>query len=362
MIRWRRVPLHRWSLLVNLLLVVATAVLAALLVTRPDPQVPRVSANAPGARALDRAGPALSGSVPGTMASMADVAWFIPKLDEARGDMPPAYQYGCEQNQDDPDAVRCDFADTASDFRVAMVGDSKILQWQSAIASLGRDNSWHVISYTKSNCGLHAGLQLNHGKPYRNCEEWNSQVMDRLLADPPDVVLVSNHVNTALADTGQGGDGQTADGDEPDSATEEQQSTEAMTEGLTQQWSTLEQAGSDVIVILDNPSPIGSVYECLQGHLEDLGACAFPRSEGIARSAQSVQLDAAEEVGTVDVVDLTESICPAPMCVPVIGNVLIYRQGSHLTDTYVRTLTEALGRQLVPLVAQRSNYPDTQTG
>src|SRR5699024_8125147 len=130
----------------------------------------------------------------------------------------------------------------------------------------------------------------------------------------------------------------------------------------TQQWNKLEQAGSDVIVILDNPGPIGSVYECLQGHLEDLGACAFPRSEGIARSAQSVQLDAAEEVGTVDVVDLTESICPAPMCVPEIGNVLIYRQGSHLTDTYVRTLTEALGRQLVPLVAQPRHYPDTQTG
>jgi len=350
MITWRGVPLHRWSLLVNLVLLVVTALLAALVVARPDPQVPRVTANAPGARALDRAGPALSGSAPGTMASMADVAWFIPKLDEARDDMPPAYEFGCEQNQEDPDAVRCDFADTDSDLRVAMVGDSKILQWQSAIATLGRENSWHVISYTKSNCGLHAGLQLNHGQPYRNCEEWNSRVMEHLLADPPDVVLVSNHVNTALTETEQ------SDGPGV------QESTAAMAEGLAQQWNKLEQAGSDVIVILDNPSPIGSVYECLEGHLEDLGACAFPRSEGIARSAQSVQWDAAEQVGTVDVVDLTDAICPAPMCVPVIGNVLIYRQGSHLTDTYVRTLTRALGRKLVPLVAERSNYPATKTG
>src|SRR5699024_5118155 len=157
-------------------------------------------------------------------------------------------------------------------------------------------------------------------------------------------------------------EGQTGVGDVPESAPEEQQSIETLTKGIIHLSNTLEQAGGEVIVLLDDAGPRGSENDCLQGQQEDPSAGAFPRSEGIARSAQSVQLDAAEEVGTVDVVDLTESICPAPMCVPVIGNVLIYRQGSHLTDTYVRTLTEALGRQLVPLVAQRSNYPDTQTG
>lgn len=341
-----RVP--RWSLVANAVLLVVTAVLAALILTRPDPQVERVTANAPGAHALQRSGRAVDGAAPGTMASLADVAWFIPKLDEAEWDMPPAYEFGCEQNQQDPDAVRCDFGDTSSEVTVAMVGDSKILQWQSAVATLAHRNSWHVISYTKSNCGLHSGLQLNHGEPYRNCSEWNDRVMADLLADPPEVVLVSNHVNTALTDTGQD-DGPT------------RESAAAMVDGLADQWNRLEDAGIDVIAILDNPSPVGSVYECLQGHLEDLGACAFDRSAGIARSAQSVQLAAAERVESVDVVDMTEAICPAQMCVPVIGNVLIYRQGSHLTDTYVRTLTDALGRRLVPLVAARTGYPATKT-
>lgn len=34
----------------------------------------------------------------------------------------------------------------------------------------------------------------------------------------------------------------------------------------------------------------------------------------------------------------------------MIGNVLVYRQGSHLTDTYVETLTEVMDERLGPLV------------
>ena len=106
-----------------------------------------------------------------------------------------------------------------------------------------------------------------------------------------------------------------------------------------------------VVVILDNPSPGGeSVYECVAAHLHELAACAFDRAEGIARSGQPVQLAAAAQVPGVHTVDLTDHICPDPMCVPVIGNVLIYRQGSHLTDAYVRTLTPTLGSRLVPIV------------
>jgi hypothetical protein len=41
-------------------------------------------------------------------------------------------------------------------------------------------------------------------------------------------------------------------------------------------------------------------------------------------------------------VDINDAICPTERCAAVIGNVLIYRQGSHLTATYVATLTPRL--------------------
>lgn len=329
-----RRPTTRWLIGGNAALLALAGVLLTLMLANPPAATPRDTAAALGAEALDHATVPAGAAPPGSMESLREVTWFIPSTEDARYDMPRGYDYGCEQNQEDAEAVRCDFGDPDGNVTVAMVGDSKVLQWQSAVATLGHENSWHVLSYTKSNCGLHSGLQTNHGEPYVSCEEWNEQVMADLLTDPPDVVLVSNYVNTAL-----------------DPPADQEESQAAMVDALATQWRALVEAGIAVVVILDNPSPGDeSVYECVAAHLHDLGACAFNRAAGIARSGQPVQLAAAALVPQVHTVDLTEDICPEEMCVPVIGNVLIYRQGSHLTDAYVRTLTAALGRQLVPLV------------
>jgi hypothetical protein len=45
-------------------------------------------------------------------------------------------------------------------------------------------------------------------------------------------------------------------------------------------------------------------------------------------------------------VDLFDAICPVDPCSPVIGNVLVYRQGAHITATYVKTLTPRLAKAL----------------
>jgi hypothetical protein len=45
-------------------------------------------------------------------------------------------------------------------------------------------------------------------------------------------------------------------------------------------------------------------------------------------------------------IDLFDTICPTEQCPPVVGNVLIYRKGSHLTATYVKTLTPHVAQAL----------------
>ena len=94
-----------------------------------------------------------------------------------------------------------------------------------------------------------------------------------------------------------------------------------------------------MVAVLDNPSPDRSIYQCVAEHPDDLAACTFSRQEGRRRSAAPEQQAAADQLEQVHTVDMTDFICPTDTCVPVIGNVLIYRQTTHLTDTYVRTLT-----------------------
>ena len=45
-------------------------------------------------------------------------------------------------------------------------------------------------------------------------------------------------------------------------------------------------------------------------------------------------------------VDLVDKVCPTKTCEPVTGDILKYRQGSHLTATFVRSLSSALQRLL----------------
>jgi len=114
--------------------------------------------------------------------------------------------------------------------------------------------------------------------------------------------------------------------------------------------------GTHVVVLLDNPVPIMPmaywlrVYDCVADHRDDLPACSFDRDEGVRRSAAEELARAARGLPGVDVIDLTDYFCVADTCPPVIGNVLIYRSGSHITNTYIKSLATPLERVLVPIV------------
>lgn len=47
------------------------------------------------------------------------------------------------------------------------------------------------------------------------------------------------------------------------------------------------------------------------------------------------------------VIDMTDVICPdQTRCAPVIGNVLVYRQGTHITRTYADSAEPQLAAEL----------------
>jgi hypothetical protein len=48
----------------------------------------------------------------------------------------------------------------------------------------------------------------------------------------------------------------------------------------------------------------------------------------------------------VHVLDLSRYFCDATTCGPVVGNVMIYRDRTHITATYMRSLAPALQRAL----------------
>lgn len=260
---------------------------------------------------------------------------ITPEPLSAPDDMPPAYDDGCQVGQESDDVTMCEFGDPDGGLTIARVGDSKALQWITALDSIGRANGWRVVTFTKSTCSFTDAVLSREGASFRSCTDWNDAVTDRLHDLRPALVLTSQGRNQAL--------------DDPDDAAAGE-SAGAMASGLVRRWRVLEEYGINVAVLADTPQPGQDVYECVAENPDRLTACAFDRATAISGSAAEVQRRAVDELRGVAWIDLNGAICPADSCVPVIGNVLVYRQGSHLTVTYVDTLAPRLARALEEII------------
>ena len=117
-----------------------------------------------------------------------------------------------------------------------------------------------------------------------------------------------------------------------------------MVDGYASTLGKLRAAGAPVALIEDVPHPDKNVPECVSRSLDHLERCAFPKSKALG--FPPVNSLAAAEFEGARLIDPTPMVCPEKKCPSVIGDALVYRNGSHLTATYVRTLTPWLGKQL----------------
>jgi len=245
----------------------------------------------------------------------------------ATQDVPSLYGRGCQTEVGSAQVIRCDAGDPDGDRVVAAVGDSKVAQWGDVLDEVARAQGWQLRLYVRAACPWTAAT-VDADDP--SCTRWGAAVRERLLGDErPDVVLVSGVKSTAVD----------ANGD---------RDAKAMAEGYVAYWSDLASVGVPVIALADTPQPGRlSVFACVADHHDDVSACTFERNSGSGTGPLGA---AVARVPTSRMVDMNDWICPVERCPPVIGNVLVYRQGSHLTNTYAQTLVEPLRARLAAVV------------
>jgi hypothetical protein len=79
-------------------------------------------------------------------------------------------------------------------------------------------------------------------------------------------------------------------------------------------------------------------------HPEELDSCGAPESK--AFEANDYTLAAAKIEPRVALLDFSDQFCADGFCPAVIGNVLVYRDKHHVSDTYIRTLAPVFGERL----------------
>lgn len=300
---------------------------------------PRNLASTPGAASLVDSPPASGGreQLPASQRPGAeDYDAIYPDPLQAPGDVPDLYAAGCQVDVDVTTPTSCTYGPADAATTIAVVGDSKAAQWVPAFQQLAETHDWRIETFTKSACAFATITTSLDGAPYTQCRDWTDRVLDQLTGPAkPDYVVTVSQRSSGIVGT--------------DASGAPELSRDAMVDALADTWGRLEAAGVKVVSLADTPQTGMEVYTCVSEHPDDyFTACTFDRAKGISLSGAGVQKEAAEAAG-VPFIDMTPDVCPpayGDRCPPVIGNVLIYRQGSHITKTYIETMSDLLYREL----------------
>ena len=211
---------------------------------------------------------------------------------------------------------------------VALIGDSHATAWRAAAAVLAHRMRWHGISITRNSCPF----TYARSSAGRRCKGWAGSVRRWLQAHP--------EVKQAVVGANSGAGVVAADG-------HTMRTTKI--DGYDAAWKSIPKSVRHIYVLRDVPHANNNTTECVAGavHRRRKPAlrCARPRERALQVDEAAV---AAQRTVSrrVQLIDLSDFMCDARSCFPVVGGALVIRDIGHLTRTFSRTLGPFLARAI----------------
>ncbi|MDD7966755.1 acyltransferase family protein [Actinomycetospora lemnae] len=206
--------------------------------------------------------------------------------------------------------------------RIVLLGDSHMQQLLPALEPVARERGWEVRTLVRARCPFGTTSETDPGDAM--CLDRNAAAIEHLAADPPDAVLVS-----ATRDVRAG-------------------LTEQTPDGFVAGWQELDDRGIPVVAVRDNPRFDHRPSECFEAYGRGAAQCDIPRAELLAPDPPYALRD--DVPAGVSFLDLSDEICTPTACPPEIGNVLVYLDDNHLSASYARTMSPAVGARLPGLL------------
>ena len=206
--------------------------------------------------------------------------------------------------------------------RITVVGDSHMQQLLPALEPVARERGWQVSTLIRARCPFSLASETDPDDA--SCVDWNAAAVEQLAADRPDAVVVSasRDVRVGL--------------------------TESTPDGFVDGWRALDGLGLPVVAVRDNPRYDHRPSECFETYGRGAEQCEIPRAELLAPDPPYALRE--DVPSNVSFLDLSNEICTPWTCPPEIGNVLVYLDDNHLSASYSRTMSTAVGTQLPSLL------------
>jgi peptidoglycan/LPS O-acetylase OafA/YrhL len=252
-----------------------------------------------------------------------------PTVLEAQKDYPPATRDGCISDFSNTEVINCTYGDQAAARTIALAGGSHAEHWLTALDLLGRMHHFKVVTYLKMGCPLsteEVPRVMGNNAPYPECHDWVPKAMAKVVADHPDYVFTTSTRPWNI----KPGD--------------------VMPGTYIGIWQTFSDNNIPILGMRDTPWLVkdGQPFnpaDCLAKGGTAV-SCGINRADVLADHNST--LDFVGQFPLLKPLDMSDAVCRPDVCRAVEGNVLVYHDPHHLSATYVRTLTNELGRQLAP--------------
>jgi peptidoglycan/LPS O-acetylase OafA/YrhL len=255
----------------------------------------------------------------------------------------PSAGMGCLAGDMVRDPSPCRYDVPGSTGTIAVVGDSHAAHWWEAVTTMAEEQQLSVVMYSHSGCPAFAsdrftGPGMNIDLP-EACAAWGEAVIAEVAADPAVETVLTTYRSDIYKYVPEPG------------ALQNAWPAPVIRSALQ----PLVDAGKSVHVLraLPTTNGVGADDElvdravnapyCIAASDAATDPCSGPRSERLTPDSLAAGV---EGMPGVDVIDLTSSFCDAEECHAVIGGVIVYSDGSHLTATYSRSLAPALAEAL----------------
>jgi peptidoglycan/LPS O-acetylase OafA/YrhL len=229
----------------------------------------------------------------------------------------------------------CTLGDAGGKHLLVVYGDSHALMWLPAFQRIAVEAHWRLEVLVSYYCpaelvtvGEPASLGAS-GEPNTQCTRFHTWAVDRIHAERPDLVVISQSTLYSPPTTaGQPGG---------------LFSASAWGEGLHSLLRELRTPPGRVVFLGDIPALPSDPPTCLSEHLHDVQACSAPVAvtrSGFTTLERGVVTGAGSRY-----VDPTPWFC-SDVCTPIVDHYGVYRDQLHMTGTYALYLEKVLGAAL----------------
>jgi hypothetical protein len=252
-----------------------------------------------------------------------------PSLANAPTAFNEAYHDKCYVEVAETQFPECAYGDPQGKYTVWLIGDSHAVQWFPAMQAVAVRHHIRLVVHAKSACPL-LDVPINNPSnwklPYPECSAWQAKVMQAVTAAKPDLIITTGTV--AVLDK--------------------------FMDSFGRRLKQLGDTGAKVVVLGDTPRLNEKAPACVAAHLSDVAACAVKRGSVPYAAARTTMQSTALASGAM-FTQTMDWLCTQASCPSVIGNILAYRDATHITASVSSWLRNRLDIYLSPMLPKMSS-------